>query len=330
MFDRETGKPMIDNEVFHLDDPGRIHSKNSHASPTPLVDGDRVFVHFGAHGTACLDRQGNVQWKKSLMYAHGHGPAGSPVVWNDLLILNCDGTDVQYVVALDKKTGDERWKVERAHISEARRTGKSNVPMAYTTPLLVKVDGATQLISAGSDQVSAYDPATGNERWWANYDGYSNVSQPAFANGMIFICSGYDSPIFYGIRTGGSGDITQTHVAWSLEKGAPLDPSPLPVGDELYIVSSSGIATCLDQATGKVHWQQRLGGKFSASPTLAGGNIYWLDEDGKTTVTRASKDFEKLAESDLEEQTLATPAFVDGAIFLRTENHLYRIEKTTE
>jgi outer membrane protein assembly factor BamB len=324
--DPKDGNVVRDLEVFHLDNPGSVHSKNSHASPTPVIEGERVYVHFGAHGTACLNRQGDILWTKKLEYAHGHGPGGSPVVWRDLLIINCDGTDVQYVVALDAKSGETRWQIDRAHISEERRTGKSNVPMAYTTPLLVEADGKSLLLSAGSDQISAYDPATGDELWWANYDGYSNVSQPAYANGMVFICSGYDSPIFYGIRSGGTGDVTKTHIAWSLEKGAPLDPSPLAVGDELYIVSSNGIATCLDMQSGMPHWQQRLGGKFSASPTLAGGNIYWLDEEGKTTVTRASKEFEKLAVNDVDEQSLATPAFLDGAIFLRTEAHLYRIE----
>jgi outer membrane protein assembly factor BamB len=319
------GEVLKDVEVFRIDEPGSIHTKNSHASPTPVIDGERIFVHFGAHGTACLTGDGEAVWKTRLAYAHGHGPAGSPVVWNNLLIVNCDGTDVQYVAALDKQTGELRWKAPREHISEARRTGKSNVPMAYTTPLLIEVGGQTQLVSSGSDQVSAYDPTTGKELWWANYDGYSNVVRPAFAHGMVFVSSGYEQPTFYAVKVDGTGNVTKTHIAWSLQRGAPLNPSPLPFDDILFIVSDNGIASCLDIATGKPHWQERLGGTFSASPTYASEKIYWVSEDGTTTVTSANKEFEKVAENQLDEQTLATPAFVDGVIYFRTETKLYAI-----
>jgi outer membrane protein assembly factor BamB len=326
--DRETGKMLHDVVVFELSDPGKVHSKNSHASPTALIEGDRVYVHFGAHGTACLTTSGEVVWKtQDLKHDHRHGPGGSPVIFEDLLILNCDGSDIQFVVALDKGTGEIKWKKKREHISEARLTGKSNVPMAYTTPLLTEINGTVQLLSCGADSIVSYNPKTGDEYWWFRYDGYSNVPRPVVGKGHVFISSGYDRPEFFAVRVDGSGDVTESHLAWNMKKAAPLNPSPLLVGDELYLVSDNGIATCLDAVSGEQHWQERIGVNFSASPTLADGRIYLLDEKGTTTVLAPGKTFETLATNALEGRTLATPAMVDNAIFLRTDTSLYRIEK---
>ena len=326
--DRTTGTTIHDIEVFTLEDPGQVHKKNSHASPTPLIEGDRVYVHFGAHGTACLTTAGEIVWKtQELKHDHRHGPGGSPVVFEDLLILNCDGSDIQFVVALDKYTGDIKWKKKREHIGEDRLSGKSNVPMAYTTPLLVDVNGTTQLLSIGADSIVAYNPKTGDEYWWFRFDGYSNVPRPVVAKGHVFISSGYDRPEFFAVRIDGSGDVTESHLAWNMKKAAPLNPSPLVVGDELYLVSDNGIATCMDAVTGEQHWQERLGGNFSASPTFADGRIYLLDEDNTTTIIAPGKNFQSLAINKLEGRTLATPAMVDDTIFLRTDTHLYSIRK---
>ena len=322
------GSVLHDVEVFAKSDPGSIHSKNSHASPTPYIDGDRVYVHFGAHGTACLTTAGEIVWKTDVLhYNHQHGPGGSPVVWNDLVIVNCDGTDVQFVAALDKQTGDVRWKRDRQHISEARRTGKNIAPMAYSTPLLIEAAGRDQLVSAGSDHVAAYDPATGEEIWWAAYDGYSNIPRPVLGHGLVFVSSGYGAPTLYAIGVDGRGDVTGSKVAWTMKRGAPLSPSPLLVGDELYVISDAGILNCVDARTGKRHYQERLGGSFSASPILADGRIYLLDEDGTTTVVKPGHKFEKLATNRVDGRTLASLAVADGAIFLRTDSHLYRIER---
>lgn len=324
---RATGSMLHDIEVFTLENPGSVHSKNSHASPTPLIEGDRVYVHFGAHGTACLKTDGTIVWKtQELKHDHRHGPGGSPEIFEDLLILNCDGSDIQFVVALDKATGEIRWKKKREHIGPDRLSGKSNVPMAYTTPLLVDVNGTTQLLSTGADSIVSYNPRTGDEYWWFRFDGYSNVLRPVVGKGLVFISSGYDRPEFYAVRIDGAGDVTESHLAWNMKKASPLNPSPLIVGDELYLVSDNGIATCLDAVTGEQHWQERLNGNFSASPTFADGRIYLLDEEGTTTVIAPGSKFELLATNKLEGRTLATPAMVDNTIFLRTDTHLYRIE----
>lgn len=326
--DRASGKELHNIEIFTPAEPGKVHPKNSHASPTPVIEGDRVYLHFGGHGTACISTDGKILWKTNeLKYEHRHGPGGSPVVWQDLLLLSCDGTDVQFVVALDKQTGKIVWKKDREHISEARRTGKENVPMAYTTPLLVEINGVMQLLSPGSDSLVAYDPRTGNEIWWFSYFGYSNVPRPVVGKGLVFISSGYNSPQFYAARIDGAGDVTESHLAWNMKKAAPLNPSPLLVDDELYILADNGILTCVDAVSGEQHYQKRIGGTYSASPTFADGRIYVLDENGGATVFKPGKEFESLATNKLEGRTLATPTFVDEQIFLRTNTHLYRIEK---
>lgn len=328
--DRASGALLHDVEVFRLENPGSIHANNSHASPTPVIDGDRVFVHFGAHGTACLSTDGRVIWKThELKYNHQHGPGGSPVVWKDLLIINCDGGDAQYVVALDQGTGEVRWKRDRQHISEARRTGKLEVPMAYCTPLLIDVGGQTQLVSLGSDAIVAHNPENGDELWWFAYSGYSNVSRPVYGKGMVFFSTGFGAPTFHAIKAGGSGDLTETSKVWSVNKAGivPLDVSPLLVGDELYTISDSGIAVCYDAASGTQQWQKRLPSKYWASPVFADGRIYCLDESGATTVLATGTQFEILATNKLDAHAQASPAIVDGVIFLRTETHLYRIEK---
>lgn len=327
--DRDTGKMLHDVAVFEIESPGSVHKKNSHASPTPLIDGDRVYVHFGAHGTACLTTDGEIVWKnQELRYDHRHGPGGSPVLFEDLLILNCDGSDVQFVVALDRNTGAVRWNRKREHIGEDRLTGKSNVPMAYSTPLLTEIGGTIQLLSCGADSIVSYNPSNGDEYWWFRYDGYSNVPRPVVGKGFVFVSSGYDRPEFYAVRTDGSGDVTDSHLGWNMKKAAPLNPSPLLIGEELYLVSDNGIASCLDAVTGTLHWQERLGGNFSASPTYADGRIYLLDEEGTTTILDPGREFKKLATNTLDGRTLATPAFVDREIYLRTDSHLYRIQKS--
>lgn len=327
--ERDSGKLTHDIEVFHLDDPGSIHALNSHASPTPLVEGNKVYVHYGAHGTAALSTDGEILWKTKLAYAHQHGPGGSPVVYKDLVIIACDGADVQYVVALDKHTGEVRWKHDRKHISAERKRGELPVPMAYCTPLLLEIDGRTQLVSLGSDAIVAYEPSTGEEIWHYRYSGYSNVSRPVMAHGMLFLSTGFGTPEFHGIKAGGQGDVTESNAVWKNDKGSvvPMDVSPLVVGDELYTISDAGIAICYDAKTGKQHWQKRLGGKFWASPVYADGRIYSLDDSGKTIVLKPGTEFEQLAANQLDGATQASPAIVDGAIFLRTDKFLYRIEK---
>ena len=312
--DANSGRTLCDVEVFRKRDLGPINPKNSHASPTPCLDGDRVFVHFGAHGTACLSAHGEVQWRnEKLTHDHRHGPAGSPVVWRELVILNCDGADRQYVVALDRDSGRIRW--------QADRPGK----MAYATPLVVSAGGVDQLISPGGGQVTSYDPATGRQIWQCRHGGDSVVMRPVAGAGMVFVSSGYGSTALYAVGLESRGEVLLTDAVWTLRRGVPYDPSPLIVGDEFYLVSDQGVVSCLDLRTGKQHWQARLSGAFSASPLEAAGNIYITNEEGLTTVIAAGKKLNKRAENQVDGRTLASLATSDGAIFLRTDKALYRI-----
>jgi outer membrane protein assembly factor BamB len=318
--DAATGKILWDHEVFSQDATApHIHAKNSHASPTPLVHDQRLYVHFGHQGTACLDLDGKVLWRnREHGYEPVHGNGGTPIVVDDALIFSCDGDDQRYVVALDRNTGKQRWKTDRP--------GNPVKGFSFHTPLLITVKEKKQVVSAGSDAVCAYDSATGKEIWKVRYTGYSVIPRPVFGHGLVFVTTGFDSPTLLAIRPDGEGDVTATHVAWRARRGVPLTPSLLLVGDELYMVSDSGTASCLDARTGKEHWQRRIGTAFSASPLFADGRIYFQSEDGVGTILKAGLPFGQLARNDLGERTLASYAAIDGALFIRTEKHLYRIQ----
>jgi outer membrane protein assembly factor BamB len=316
--DVRDGRQLRDVEVFRQEKPGAVHTKNSHASPTPVLRGERVFVHFGAFGTACLSREGKVLWRRKLEYNQVHGPGGSPLLVGDLLIINCDGGDAAYVAALDAASGEVQWRSDRPE--------NPNKKFAFSTPLPVTTNGKTQVVSAGAGGVASYDPHTGAEVWRVDYPGgYSVVPRPAFANGLVFVSSGYDDPVLYAIRAGGTGNVTETRVEWTFDRSAPRNASPLVVGDEIYLVSDGGVAVCLDARSGELHWQKRLGGNFSASPVYGDGKIYFQNETGQTTVLAPGTEYQELAVNSLPGRTLATPALLNGAVILRTDTHLYRI-----
>jgi outer membrane protein assembly factor BamB len=240
------------------------------------------------------------------------------VVYRDLLIFSCDGSDDAFVVALDKRTGKVRWKTSR------RRPWDQ----AYTTPLVISVDGRDQILSVGAYRAAAYDPETGKEIWRVGYgDGFSNVPGPVYGHGFAYIATGFQQPSLIAVRVGGAGDVTRTHTAWTATRGAPLTPSPLLVGDELYLISDIGVLSCLDARTGAVLWQQRIGGNYSASPVFADGRLYLLSEAGVTSVVAPGKQFRLLATNLLEGPTLASMAVAEGSIFVRSRTHLYRLGK---
>ena len=318
-FETATGREVVNTEVFRVDRPEALNGKNSYASPTPIVDGDRVYVHFGAQGTAALTTAGDVVWRTRLDYQSQHGNGGSPILYGDLLIVNCDGNGGEgdaYVVALDVKTGKTRWKATR----------RSPADQAYTTPLAIRVGDRDEIVSVGAYRAAAYDPANGKEIWRVSYeDGFSNVPRPVFGQGLVFIATGFQQPSLIAVRPDGSGDVTRSHVAWTLRRGAPLTPSPILVGDQLFVVNDTGIATCVDAKTGTIQWQQRLGGNYSASPVYADGRIYFPSEEGVTTVIEPGTTFKRLAVNQLDGAILASMAVAERSFFIRTHSHLYRI-----
>jgi outer membrane protein assembly factor BamB len=322
--DADTGATLWDRELFEQRGSVEIHRKNSHASPTPVVEGDRVYVHFGPHGTACVTTGGDVVWtNREFKYGPTHGTGASPALASDVLIIPCDGHDVQYVVGIDKATGKVRWKTPR--------DTDPTKGFSFSTPLVIDVGGRSQAVCPGSEAVFAYDPQNGREIWRVRYgDGYSVVPRPVFAQGLVYVCTGYDAPQLLAIDPRGKGDVTNTHVRWSTDEAAPHNPSPLVVGGELYTVSDRGVARCVDARTGAERWQSRLGGNFSASPTYADGRIYFQNETGTAIVVKAGTEFEELGRSEFAggDRTFASYAVDDGALFVRSETQLYRIEKT--
>jgi outer membrane protein assembly factor BamB len=316
--DRNSGSIVQNLEIFRRKDSWKINSKNSHASPTPILEGDRVYLHFGAQGTACITQTGEIIWKTRLEYDNGqHGPGGSPVIYENLLIISCDGQDTQFVVALDKLTGKVKWRRLRQGYQ------------AYTTPLVVHLPTGDQVISPGAFRAIAYEPRSGKEIWQVKYgEGFSNVPRPVFGLGLVFICTGFQQPSLLAVRPDGRGEVNKTHIAWSLNRGVPLTPSPLLVGEELYMVSDNGIASCLDARTGTPHWQVRIGGNHSASPLYADGRIYFLSEEGESVVIAPGKQFKALARNELDGETLASMAVSGGSIFIRSRTHLYRLSNS--
>ncbi|MCA9248232.1 MAG: PQQ-binding-like beta-propeller repeat protein [Planctomycetales bacterium] len=322
--DIDSGKERLNSEVFHREEAGTIHAKNSHASPTPIIAGDRVFVHFGTYGTACLATSGSVVWRREIEYKHVHGPGGSPELVDNVLVISCDGGDRQFVVGLDANSGQTLWQTERPENPHAKK-------FAFSTPLAIEEGGANQVVSPGAGGVSSYDPHSGREIWRVDYpEGYSVIPRPVRGLGMVFVSSSFDKPRLLAIRTDGAGNVTESHVAWKLDRGAPHSASALLVDRELYIVSDRGVAACLDAATGEVHWQERLGGNFSASPLLAAGRIYFQNEQGETTIILPGKQYQELAKNELPGRTLATPTPIEGALLVRTETALYRINAERE
>ena len=317
-FDASSGRTTLDVEVLRLRNSALLNQKNSHASPTPIVEGDRVYVHFGAEGTAAVSTTGEVIWKVRLQYESQHGNGGSPVLAGDLLILNCDGFDEAFVVALDKRTGKTRWRTFRPEPWS----------QAYSTPLVIRVADRDLVISVGAFHAMAYDPQNGKEAWRVDYpEGFSNVPRPVYGAGLVFITTGFQQPSILAVRPDGKGNVTRSHVAWTLSRGAPLTPSPLLVGDDLYIVTDTGIASNVDARTGAVRWQHRLSGPVSASPVSVDGRIYFLDEEGKTTVVMPGPTFEAVAVNALDGATLASIAVASQSFFIRTATHLYRISE---
>ncbi len=316
-----TGALVWNKEVFPWSGPSKKQPKNGFSSPTPIVAEDRVYVHFGPMGTACLDVEGNVLWRQTeLAYDTPHGNGASPILYDGKLIYSCDDVKNPFLAAIDQHSGKVVWKTMRDTAASRK--------FSFCTPLIIEDHGRKLVVSPGSGAVCAYDPGDGAEVWRVSYgEGYSIIPRPVFSHDMIFVATGFAKPCsVYAIRTGGRGDVTDSHVAWTSKDGAPHTPSMLAVGDELYFVSDRGEFSCVDAVTGRPHWQEKLRGKFSASPVYARNRIYVTNEEGKTVVVRAGKKFLLLAENDLKERTYASPALCGKTVFIRTERHLYRID----
>ena len=332
--DSATGKIIRDLKLFQVEKPQFAHPFNSHASPTPVGEAGRVYVTFGAAGTAAVDtKSGKVLWeRRDLECNHFRGAGSSPILFRNLLIMHFDGSDVQYVTALDKDTGKTVWTTPRSIdykdlTPEGKPKADGDYRKAFATPHIVEVDGQPLLISLGGKAAYGYDPMTGKERWRLEERGsHSASTRPVAGLGMVFYPTGFDAPQLIAIRPDGSGDVTGTHVVWRFTRGVPNKPSILLADGLIYMVNDVGIASCVDAKTGELVWQSRVGGTFSASPLYAAGRIYLFDEDGKTTVLQAGREFKVLAENQLDNGFMSSPAVLGDALILRTSKDIYRIE----
>jgi outer membrane protein assembly factor BamB len=337
--DKETGKILFNEKVFHTDTPeplGNGASMNCYATPSPVIEPGRVYVHFGSPGTACLDtRTGKVLWQRNdLRCRHYRGASSSPVLFENLLILTFDGADLQYVVGLDKKTGETVWKTNRSVVwNDENAPGPyakdGDLRKAHGTPFIATVDGKPQLLSVGAKAAYGYDPRTGNEIWRVEYNDFSGAPRPIYNQGIAYLVTGFTKKELWAVKTDGHGVVTDTHVLWKLSKNVPRYASPLLVDGLLYLAADESFITCADAASGQVVWNERVGGKYAGSPIYADGRLYFCSQDGTTTVLKPGRTLEVLATNKLDSGFMASPAADGRAFYLRTKTHLYRVESTT-
>jgi outer membrane protein assembly factor BamB len=333
--DRKTGRIIKDLKLFDVEQPQYVHPFNSYASPTPVIEQGRVYVTFGSPGTACIDTKSfKVIWqRRDLECNHFRGSGSSPILFRNLLIMNFDGSDQQYVVALDKQTGKTVWLTKRSiDFQDLGPDGKplaeGDMRKAFSTPQVAMLNGRLELISLGAKAAYSYNPMTGQELWRVEERAQHSAStRPVIGHGMIFFPTGFSAGQLFAVRIGGNGLITDTHVAWKVKRGVSNKPSILLIDDLIYMIGDTGIASCVEAKTGELVWQKRLTGEYSASPVYADGKIWFFSEDGKTSVIQPGRTFSVLAENQLDEGFLASPAVADNSFYLRTRTHLYRIQK---
>ena len=313
----ETGAINWRIPLFQYSSQPRIHRKNSYASPTPFYENGRIFVHFGNLGTACITLRGEIIWKTKLEYSPVHGSGASPVIYNNLLLLSADGANNPKLYALNKNDGTVRWEVNRD--SNAKKS------FSFCTPTVIQWQGKPLIVSPASDYVFAYD-LEGKQVWKFNYpNGYSVVPRPVYNKGIVYVSSGYDSPVLYAIKLGGMGDITDSHLAWKTRKGVPRNSSFLVVDDLLFMAADNGVVSCLDSTNGEVKWVKRVAGSCSSSLLYASGKIYLTDESGITYIFLSKNEFKLIETNELNERTLASPVPHKGFLLIRTELGLWKI-----
>jgi len=327
------GTILWDRQLFTIADPQFAHKFNSYASPTPVSDGSRVYVTFGSPGTACLDAQtGELVWERTdIVCNHFRGAGSSPILFQDLLIMNFDGSDHQFIMALDAATGETRWQTQRS--IDYMDLDPDGLPEAdgdwrkgFSTPHVAELEGQQRLLSIGSKALYAYEPLTGKEIWHTESRiGHSASSRPTIHRNQIYYLTGFSKGELWAIQPGGHGHVTDTHVRWTFKRSVPNKPSMIAHEDCLFMIHDGGVASCVDTLTGEAVWQERIGGNYSASPIRWKKHIYFFSEEGKTSIIEASKNFVLKHTNQLDGGFMASPAIVDQSLILRSKSHLYRI-----
>ncbi len=322
--DLDSGKILRDMVIFENAEPDFCHPMNSYASCTPVVEEGRVYLHFGTYGTVCVDtKTGERIWQRRDLHCnHFRGPAASPIVYDGMLIVSFDGFDYQYVVALNKDTGETIWKKDR---DIDYGTDNGDLKKAYCTAQVIDVDGQPQLIYPSAVATIAYTPRTGEMLWKVYHDGMNASARPIYGEGLVFITNGMGRMV--AVRPDGRGDVTETHKVWDIRASVAKKSSQILVDGLLYMVSDNGIISCLEPKTGKAVWQERLGGEYAASPIYAGGKLYFFSREGDIVVIEPGREFKLLAKSQLGDGYMASPAVVGNKMVLRSKSYLYCVSK---
>jgi outer membrane protein assembly factor BamB len=324
--DRESGEVLLDRVVFKIAEPQFCYPFNSYASSTPVIEEGRLYVHYGSHGTACLDTEtGSTLWaRQDLRCDHFRGAGSSPIVYQNLLIVNFDGADTQYVVAFNKITGETVWKRDR-DINYG--TSDGDAKKAYATPAIAELGGRPLLISPSAGATIAYDPLSGDEVWRVRSGGMNAACPPLVGDGLIYVNTADGGYRQFALQPMGVGDISDSNVVWKQGQEMPVRCAPLLSDGLLFMINEAAVLSCLDAQTGKRVWRHRLVGKYSASPVLAEGRIYFSSEEGEFPVIAAGRKYELLATNRLDDGCMASPAIAGRALYIRTKKAIYRIEK---
>jgi outer membrane protein assembly factor BamB len=324
--DLNTGKIKFDQKLFTIETPQTAHEFNSYASPTPVIENGRVYVHFGSPGTAAIDTAtGKVIWKRQdLPCFHFRGAGSSPIIVDNLLILTFDGYDFNYLAALDKRTGETVWKHDR---NFEYTTDNGDYHKSFSTPHVIEVAGHRQLISPSAGATAAYDPATGNEIWRVRSGGMNAASRALYGNGLVYCVAPDGGFQLFAVKPEGAGDITNTNVAWKTNKGVPTRASPILLDDLLFMGGNAGVLSCVNAKTGEITRQKRTSAKFTASPVYADGKLYFFSEDGEAPVIAADRELTQLAENHFEPGFMSSPAIIGRSLIVRSKTNLYRFEK---
>ena len=322
--DKQSGKLVHNVLLRTLEYPQPINPLNSYASPTPAIQDEKVVCHFGAFGTWCLNATtGEKLWDTKYLIQHSVGPGSSPVIFDNKVVLVCDGTDKQFIAAVNLADGKEIWKTDRPPI----RATDGEYRKAYCTPLLIQVQGKKQLVIPGAQWICGYDLETGKEIWRADHgNGFSVTPMPVYESGLVIFSTGYMKSNFVAVDPTGSGDVTETHIKWR-QRGAPTMPSFIGSEGKIFSVSHKGILICLDAKTGSVLKKERVGGSFCSSPLLAGGHLYCADQDGIMSIYRCSSDLALVAKAEFKDGVMATPILVGDDLVVRTRKQLIRVKK---
>lgn len=320
--DKDSGDILFNRVLVENDQPAFCHPMNSYASPTPVIEEGRVYVHFGSYLTACLDTKTfeTIWERRDLECDHHRGPASSPILFDGKLFVAYDGFDVQYVVAFDKVTGRTVWRRDR---DIEYGTDNGDLKKAYGTASVIHVDEQPLVIYPSAIATIAYDPATGATVWKVYHGGMNASARPIYQDGLVFIINGMGAMV--AVRPDGKGDVSATHIGWSAERAIAKKSSPLVIEGLLYMNSDDGIVTCRSAKTGDLVWQERIGGKYAASPIYADGRIYCFGMAGEVVVFRPGKEFDLVSKTKIGDGFMASPAVVNNSLILRSRTSLFCI-----